>query len=91
MKKRDARLWGAFFFQEHTFLSLLRGQRERQLPLLTGEFSGSHVFTETNLSGGHHIDDNQTAAEQIQIIKPITGNQTPRTSLLIWINSRGLR
>lgn len=46
---------------------------------------------EPNLSGGHHVDDNQAAAAgQIEVIKPITGHQAPLTALIIWINSRGL-
>lgn len=61
-----------------------------ELHLQTGEFSGMPGFIQPNLSGGHHIDDNQTVAKQIKVIKPITGNQTPLTSLLIWMNSRGL-
>ena len=76
------------FFAESSFLSLsnrvsLRGDLQNSLGCLP-------VFIEPNLSGGYRIDDNQTAAKQIKVIKPITGNQTPFTSLLIWINSRGL-
>lgn len=79
-------------FTEYGFLCFQQGQHERHLHLLemTGEFSGMPVFIEPNLSGGYRIDDNQTVAKQIKVIKPITGNQTPLTSLLIWINSRGL-
>lgn len=47
------------------------------------------AFIEPNLSGCYHIDDNQTAAKQIQVIKPISGNQAPLTSPLIWTNRKG--
>lgn len=49
------------------------------LHLLSGEFSGMPVFIGPNLSGGYHIDDNQSVAKQIKVIKPISRNQTPLT------------
>ncbi len=77
--------------RHHFSHNTVSSQARHRETCVTGELSGMPVLTEPNLSGGHHIDDNQTAAEQINVIKPITVNQTPLTSPLIWINSRGLR
>lgn len=41
------------------------------------KLSGMPAFTEPNLSSGYQIDDNQTIAKWIKVIRPIKGSQTP--------------
>ncbi|KAF0045088.1 hypothetical protein F2P81_001617 [Scophthalmus maximus] len=94
MTRRDTRLRGETFSSSPFLLFRTggRGIRGTCVSRPTGGFSGTMPgFIEPNLSGGYHIDDNQTAAaKQIKVIR---ANQrapdSPLTPLLMRTDSRG--
>lgn len=61
--------------KSYTFPSFQRDQHE--------ELSRKPVSAEPDLSGGRHHDDDQTVTQLTNLIKPVAGNQTPLSWLLI--------
>lgn len=61
--------------KSYAFPYFQRDQRE--------ELSRKPVSAEPDLSGGHHHDEDQPVTKLTKLIKPVAGNQTPLSWLLI--------